>query len=163
MVNDIKSKNSKRNSNGYSFIESAIVVGIVGIIAAGSFAISAQMKKRMAVDEARSGLVHALERAQNRAATGFGTNKHGVLIREKEVTAYEYNDANERIMGTGEEFSFPSSASTDQTETDIIFSRISAATNLPDESLTVTLYGSGGADGTEKTTIIYKNGRIVSQ
>ena len=73
----------KKTKLGFTVIELIIVISIVGMVASASFAMFGENRKKAVLDDSQASVINALEEAQNRAATGFGTTtttKHGVWI-----------------------------------------------------------------------------------
>lgn len=140
--------------NGFSLIEMITVIGIFGIFAVAGLGAGTGVKNRIVLDEAQANLLFALEQAQNRAATGFGTSGHGIHIEEKRIVIFE---GNEYVEGEGEEIIFPSNVtvSTDPINSNIIFNRISASTNA---STTITI--NNIISGDKKNITVTQDGRI---
>ena len=68
---------------GFTVIELIIVISIVGIVAAASFAMFSENRNKAVLQNAQASVINALERARSRAATGVGTTTgviHGVII-----------------------------------------------------------------------------------
>jgi prepilin-type N-terminal cleavage/methylation domain-containing protein len=140
--------------NGFSLIEMVTVIGIFGIVAVAGFGAFKGVKNRVVLDEAQANLLFALEQARNRAATGFGTSGHGIHIEEKRIVIFE---GTEYVEGEGEEIILPPTVSTNQTNSNIIFNRISASTNA---STTIII---NHISGDKKIITITQDGRIITQ
>jgi len=147
--------NNQKKRNGFSLVEMITVIGIFGIIATAGFTAFKEVKNRIVLNEAQANLLFALEQAQNRAATGFGTTTHGVHIEEERIVIFE---GSEYVEGAGEEIVLPNvTVSTYPVISDIIFNRISASTNA---STTITI--NHNISGEKKITVT-QDGRIITQ
>lgn len=145
------------DENGYSLMELMAVVAIISFTAGIGFVTLMSMKNRLVLDDAAADMVFALEQAQNRSATGFGTSGHGVRIESDRIIFF---DGDSYVEGVGEEKKFPSIITTDKTDTNIIFKRISGSIVGATD---VTVVISNIANGANKTIKITKDGRIISQ
>ena len=143
----------QNNKNGFSLAEVIIVVSILGIILTTGFMSFGDSKQRLALDQAQSNLMFALEQAQNRSATGFGTSKHGVRINGNEIIIFEGADFENRVI---EETIPLLNVTTGELNFDIIFERIKATTTT--ESITLT-----HSNGKTKIININPNGKISTQ
>lgn len=120
----------------FTLIEVLIVIAILGIVAAGASFMMNGTRNRVSLEGGQATVLNALERAKNRAATGYGTGNQGVHIENYKVVNFE----GDFYAGIGEETPLTGSQ-TDQSFTDIIFKRLSA-TSSADITITIT-NGSG--------------------
>ena len=143
----------QKSESGFSLIEIVAVMGILGIIMTiGSMSFASSTEK-LALDQAQANILFALEEAQNRAATGFGTGNHGVRINGNEIIIFEGDTYNTNVK---EEVISLLNVSTDQTGLDIIFERIKATTTANTIIISHT-------NGSTKTINITSNGKISTQ
>ncbi len=147
----------QNNKNGFSLTEVIIVISILGIIMSVSFATLGKSNERLSLKQAQADILFALEEAQNRAATGFGTKNHGVHIEENKFEIFEGDE----YASAGKETNLPPNIFTDKTDTNIIFDRITGSTD-GDTIITLT-YISGGISGGTKTIKVTQNGKISAQ
>lgn len=156
-VKEAIKKNLSEKSAGNTLIEMLVVVAIVGMLALSTIFIPTGMKNRASLNQAKAYLVSAIEQAQNQAATGVGTGKHGVHIDvgNKKIINFE----GDSYPGFGVETSLPENIAsiTVSGAADVIFNRISASTTLttPDNTIVVS-----DSDGNTKTVIISQDGKI---
>ncbi|TSD02490.1 MAG: hypothetical protein Athens071424_12 [Parcubacteria group bacterium Athens0714_24] len=143
-----------KKTNGFSLIEIITVIGIMGVVAATGFMTFRGIKDDIILEQTKTTLVWALEEARNRAATGFGQNKQGVHIEENKIVIFE---GDEYVDGEGEEIIFPPTISTDQTNGNIIFNRISASVNT---AATIII---NNIKGSTKIINITSDGKIIAQ
>ena len=150
----------QNNKNGFSLAEVIIVVSILGIIMSVSFATLGRSNEQLSLKQAQADILFALEEAQNRAATGFGTKKHGVHfdIDADEIVIFERNVYNEFNPGLDQKINLPPNISITSTgPINIIFERIKATTT--DNTDIIISHTSGGI----KTITITQNGKISAQ
>jgi len=141
---------------GFTLVEILIVISIFTIFAATGIATYQNAKKRAVLDDAYASVSQAFEQASNRAATGIGTEKHGVHVEKERIVTFE---GDTYIEGNGNETPLPTSISTDQIDLTVLFDRINA---LPEISADTTIT-INDEDGSAKTITIAKDGRIISQ
>ncbi len=141
----------QKNKNGFSLLEIIVVIGVLSIIMTMGFTTLSKSNGQLSLNQAQADLVFALEEAQNRAATGFGTENHGVHIEENKFEIFEVGTA-------GKETTLPLNVSTDKTAgVDVIFNRITASTGA---DTTITIKHS---NGDTKEIKIASNGKISAQ
>lgn len=132
--------NSRRLKTGFGITEIIVTVGIIAMLAVFGMASFRNAKHNSALKNGEATVLHALERARSRAQSGFGDTKHGVLINTNEVISFE----GDSYTGTGITYPLPTVVSTDQTGTEIVFSRISGT---PSAGAVVTLTNILGETG----------------
>lgn len=148
----MNNKNHK-TKYGFSLLEMIIVISIFSIAAAASFATFNESRNRAVLEDAQASIINALEQTRTQSATGVGTENHGVRINENEIVILEGSaDQNE--------VSLPAGVSTNLSDLEIIFDRISAKTNITDD-IVITL--THILSGVTKTITITPNGRIIKQ
>lgn len=144
---------TSQTKTGFSLIEILTVLGILSIITITAIVIFGETRNRTVLQDAQATVLYALEEARSRATTGVGNTGHGVHIEEKRIVTFE---GSEYIKGNGDEIILPFSVSTNQSDLDIIFSRISAQSNI---NTTIILSHISGLTG---TITISQDGRILS-
>ena len=83
-----------KNKNGFTTIELMVVVAILVFLIAGALVSMGAVHKRIkkvAFEEVKENVVQAIEKARNRAATGFGLHGHGVCVKDGDLIIYEEN------------------------------------------------------------------------
>ena len=113
---------------GFSILESLIVMGIIGMLAATTMTLMATSTSQGAIYESHALVLHALERARSNAVAGIGTQSHGVFVQEGMVVRFE---GPAYIPGTGDPLPLVPGTTTNHVGTEIIFERLSAKTNAP--------------------------------
>lgn len=128
-------KSNKKN--GFSLVETVIVISILAIVSFVSFAYLNGTKITKDLNQAEASLIGALELARSHAINGMGESKddrYGVEINGNDITVFK--------EGTGEilaEFPIPNGVSTDKTGETILFNRIRANTDkVSDFVITIT-------------------------
>jgi len=139
------------HQKGFSLIESVVVTSIIAITAVGAFTAFFASRSRTALQEGQASMLHAFELARSRAATGYGTQDHGVHIAGDLVTLFE-GDAYD---GSGENTQLPFAVTTDQASATIVFKRLSAFTSA---SGTIVLSHTNGVTSSIAVT---KEGAII--
>jgi type II secretory pathway pseudopilin PulG len=141
------------HSKAFTLIEGLVVIGLLGLIITGSALALRGKKDNIIFREAQATIVRALEKARNRAETGFGTGDHGVSINGNTVTIFE--DC-ESICEPDINMFLPASVFTNPANVEITFSRITADTGA---DTSITLLNSNGL-----TSIIdiMSDGTIIS-
>lgn len=130
-----------KHSSGFSLIEITLVAGITALVAvSGMIAIHAS-RNRALLEESKGTVLHALERTRSRAMNGIGSTSWGVLIDGDEVTEFEGTSYGAAIVTSFQ--NLPSPVTTDQSATEIIFSRVSGKSNA---STTITISSPAGSE-----------------
>ncbi|MDP3963060.1 MAG: type II secretion system protein [bacterium] len=107
---------------GFSLIESLVVTSIVAIAAVGVLGSMRSTQSHMRLEEGQASVIRAFELARSRAATGAGSDDHGVYVDGDTLTVFE----GPTYTGDGEVIMLPASVTTDQVGTTIVFERLSA-------------------------------------
>ena len=142
-------KSKLKYNSGLTLIEILVSMSILAIIT-GTMLATVKGRDGIQLENTQASIVQALQEAQNRSATGVGETKHGVHIEENKIVTFE----GDTYTGTGKEIPLPPSISTDQSDLNIIFDRISAGTDLNN---TIILKN---ANGDSKTITITPEGLI---
>ena len=147
----MKNEMNETKNSGFSLVETIIVLSIFSIIASAAFIMFNGTRNEVVLENAQATVLNALEKARSRAAVGVGTENHGVRINENEIVVLE---------GATEEntLPLPLGVSTDQSNLEIIFNRLSANANIAGETV-ITL--THMISGLTKTITITPNGRII--
>ena len=148
-------KKTLYRTKGFSLIETLAVVSITGFLALGVIFTIRQSQAASALTDAQTVIVRSLEKAQNRALTGIGTQSHGVYIEEKNVTIFE---GSAYVAGTGETFLLPALTSTDQTGKTIIFKRLAGTADMG-----AVIIVSQNLSGSTKKIIVTTAGEITPE
>jgi len=146
-------KNQTRKNNGFSLIETVIVVAILSIVAYASLGSLGSARDRSSLQDAQASILHAFEAARSRAVTGIGMGDHGVHLEANRIVAFEGS----AYTGAGNETLLPLFTSTNQVSSTIIFRRLSAHASA---STTVTITSPRGSTSTIAVTY---DGAIIPQ
>ncbi|MDX1608259.1 MAG: type II secretion system protein [Candidatus Spechtbacterales bacterium] len=125
---------------GFTIVESLIVMSILGIISVAGIYKVINSQEKGALNDAQAAVVRLTESARNSAASGEGTQEHGIYIEQNGITIFEGN-----IAG-GTKYFFHPAVESNQTDTEITFSRYSGSATTS-ESFPVTIRLSGNRGG----------------
>jgi len=87
------SKNQIKNT-GFTLIEVLVVLGVLVLLVGAGVTSLVMLRgkiKKVAFEEIKENVMLAIEKARNRAATGFGSHGHGVCIKDGNLIVYEEN------------------------------------------------------------------------
>ena len=108
---------------GFSLIESMVVTSIIALTAMGVMGSLRGSHSHAQLNEGQASVIRAFELARSRAASGSGSEDHGVHIEDDTLTIFEGPGY---VAGMGEVIMLPASVTTDQASTTIVFKRLSA-------------------------------------
>lgn len=134
---------------GFSITETIITISILSMLAIGSVAIYTEKRGLTLLNNAQADIIYALEQAQNRAATGVGTTKHGVIIKQDRFIACEGDPCSSTT-----ETILPFSVQTNQSNLTIIFDRLSGKPNATSTIILNNLIGTTSVTITEGGIIL---------
>ena len=142
---------------GFSLIEVLVVISILSV-ASGILLVSFfSAQGEVVLEGAQATAVHALENARSRALSGSGEGgDHGVRIMEDEIIVFTGDDFD---SGTVQyTVPLPRSVTSDQSERDIVFKRITGLPNIGSgEDVSITLRKNSGE---EVTVVVTDSGSI---
>jgi len=75
----------------FTIIELLVAMGVMTIIAIGAISAWKENRNKVIFKQAKENVLLAIEKARNRAATGFGSHGHGVCIKDGNLIIYEEN------------------------------------------------------------------------
>jgi len=127
---------------GFTLVEILIVIAIFGIVGSAASVMFNGTRNRVSLEDAQASVINALERARSRAATGVGTEDHGVCIDGNKLIAFEGNSCPSPTTDNSTDLA-PNISVTNSPAVPVIFNRLSA-TSSADTTFTIenTITGS---------------------
>lgn len=126
-------------ADGFSLVESVIVIALMSFFAVASFSSFRESRNHAELRGAEYTVVRTFEKARSRAVSGVGEKSHGVHVDEGSVILFE---GESYVAGVGTIFHLGGNVTTDQTDFNVIFKRLSGE---PQPVGTVTLTHRNGA------------------
>ena len=142
-----------KKKRGFTLIELAVVVGITALMLVMAFPNFQGSKKRSALDDGEALVRRSLEMSRSRALTGAGGKNQGIRISANALTVFE-DTYDSGALAT---FTLPPGVSTDQSDKDIIFKRLSGETG---ENVSIVISHS---DGNSRAVEVRSEGTITPQ
>ena len=129
-------------------VEILVVIAIISIVVGAAIMNFGQARNQALLEEGQSSIINVLELARNRAASGVGSTstKHGVRINSDRIIIFEGD--NYPGIGPTTTIMLPSGLSTDKSDFDIIFDRISGKSST---GTTIVINNHNGTTSVEVT------------